>query len=377
MMNNIKKFKWLVLAGNIILSVLFIILFNFMSYHYVKDNAIASLNQERESIYEQEKNFDVFHISESTIEDGSPYLVENELYNYLEENIAIIEFEAIYNYKSDTASAYFYATDDVDSDDPSPYYIYYVNTFPMNTIVRNVNIVLVITSFLSNVVIILVIFRTSRILEQNERNTKQFFANASHELKTPIMAIEGYTEGLEKELVSKEDAIKTIYQESERMKLLVNDILKISEVDNQGLKLELYKHDVREILYDVLSSLLPIATDKNIKLSPKLDKAIFINCDDKLIYSVFSNIIANNIRYAKTEVTIEYFYKNNHHNFIITDDGQLLSKAESSLIFERFHKGNQGQTGLGLALALEYIKLHHGMITYEQSNDLKKFIIKI
>lgn len=92
---------------------------------------------------------------------------------------------------------------------------------------------------------------------------------------------------------------------------------------------------------------------------------MLFTCDEDMLFSVFSNIMTNCVRYAKNCITIMAFQRKSPGSLTvrISNDGQMISKEDTAHLFERFYKGNGGQTGIGMALSLEYVRLHHGNIS--------------
>lgn len=101
---------------------------------------------------------------------------------------------------------------------------------------------------LFGVLLYLVSRQTIRVLDAKDKSMKDFFANASHELKTPIMAIKGYSDGLRDGIVTQGKTCQVIEKETERMTTLINDILEFSKLDRGIVKPHIGEYDVREIL---------------------------------------------------------------------------------------------------------------------------------
>ena len=93
-------------------------------------------------------------------------------------------------------------------------------------------------------------YRLGVKIEESQKTQRRFFQNSSHELKTPLMAIQGYAEGIEMDVVDPQNAAGIIMEETERMTGLVEEILSISKIDSRHFKLDLVKLDIKEVLYD-------------------------------------------------------------------------------------------------------------------------------
>lgn len=206
---------------------------------------------------------------------------------------------------------------------------------------------------------------TVKVLDSKDRSMKGFFANASHELKTPLMAIRSYADGLESGLVAQDKACAVITKEADRMASLVNAVLEFSKLDSGTVQPHMAENDVREILYDAVQVIEQTAEQRGIEIILKLPVPMLFNCDEDMLFSVFSNILTNCVRYAGNRIAIMAFQRKSPGSLTvrISNDGQMISKEDTAHLFERFYKGNGGQTGIGMALSLEYVRLHHGDIS--------------
>lgn len=210
---------------------------------------------------------------------------------------------------------------------------------------------------------------TARILAKKEKATQSFFENASHELKTPLMAIEGYNDGVRKGLVSREEGCQIISRETERMTCLVGNILKLSRLDGGITEIDKKENDVREIIYDVLITIEAAAEQKGLRIEIELPQPLMAYCDEEMIFSAISNIMTNSIRFADSSIGISAFRDGSWTVIRIRDDGKGVSPEDAKHIFERFYKGEKGQNGIGMALAYEYIRLHKGEITVKSGKN--------
>ncbi|MBQ1296370.1 MAG: HAMP domain-containing histidine kinase [Clostridiales bacterium] len=227
---------------------------------------------------------------------------------------------------------------------------------------------------------VLLLFFISRrlliLLEKKDTGMRNFFANASHELKTPLMAIRGNVDGIRSGYVEPEKAYDVIEKETERMSALIGSILDLSKLDSGAVHMEVTMNDVREILYDAVGIILPEADKRGIQVNIEAAEPLFMECDERMIFSTFSNILTNALRYAEREISVR-IEKQDKTIIRFINDGVPISDEEIAHIFDRFYKGDKGQTGLGMALAQEYVNLHGGEISAAARDNRTEFVIII
>ena len=233
---------------------------------------------------------------------------------------------------------------------------------------------------LGAVLSVLLLFFISRrlliLLEKKDNGMRNFFANASHELKTPLMAIRGNVDGIRSGYVEPEKAYDVIEKETERMSALIGSILDLSKLDSGAVHMEVTMNDVREILYDAAGIILPEADKSGIQVNIEAAEPLFMECDERMIFSTFSNILTNALRYAEREISVR-IEKQDKIIIRFINDGVPISDEEIAHIFDRFYKGDKGQTGLGMALAQEYVNLHGGEISAAARDNRTEFVIII
>ncbi len=233
---------------------------------------------------------------------------------------------------------------------------------------------------LGAVLSVLLLFFISRrlliLLEKKDNGMRNFFANASHELKTPLMAIRGNVDGIRSGYVEPEKAYDVIEKETERMSALIGSILDLSKLDSGAVHMEVTMNDVREILYDAVGIILPEADKRGIQVNIEAAEPLFMECDERMIFSTFSNILTNALRYAEREISVR-IEKQDKIIIRFINDGVPISDEEIAHIFDRFYKGDKGQTGLGMALAQEYVNLHGGEISAAARDNRTEFVIII
>lgn len=218
---------------------------------------------------------------------------------------------------------------------------------------------------------------TIRLLDEKDAAMRDFFAGASHELKTPLMAITSYADGLSRGIVDESTACAVIDKECARMNGLVADILAFSKLDGGMVRLQKLDTDVREILYDALQSIEAESARRGIALEPELPAPLSLCCDEALLYSVFSNILTNSVRYARGTIRLSAERADDSLCVMLANDGPAIGADEAARLFDRFHVGSGGQTGLGLALAREYARLHGGDVSVRSQAGWTIFCVRL
>ena len=200
-------------------------------------------------------------------------------------------------------------------------------------------------------------------VERAHESQKWFFQNVSHELKTPMMAVQGCAEGIHTGVLDPVGASGIILEETEQMSELVEELLALSRLESGQANAEFHLTDVRELLYDCLRSTEQPAEQKNLRISLRFDEApVLVNCDEIQLRRAFTNIITNAQRYAKEEIQIECKADKGKAVVRIRDDGEGIAPKLLPHIFDRFFSTSKGGTGIGLSLAKEIVSLHKGTI---------------
>lgn len=204
-----------------------------------------------------------------------------------------------------------------------------------------------------------------------ERSRKEFTANVSHELKTPLQVITGSAELLKNGLVKKEDIpqfIGSIHTEATRLIAMVEDIIHLSQLD-EGIKLSPELVDLYALAEEVVHALQNNAKAKNVQIKVFGEK-VFVNGVRGLLYEMLYNLCDNAIKYSPADGQVEICAgQNDHAPFIfVKDTGIGISEENQTRIFERFFRVDKsrskasGGTGLGLSLVKHIAQYHHAKI---------------
>ncbi|MBO6148854.1 MAG: ATP-binding protein [Lachnospiraceae bacterium] len=214
--------------------------------------------------------------------------------------------------------------------------------------------------------------RDQKEIEKAALIRQEFTANVSHELKTPLHAISGYAELLEKEMVKEED-IKPfagkIREESTRMTKLVEDIIDLTKLDNGGAEMKWEDCDLYRIAENAVDSLEPAASALGVELALGGSDAP-VRAIPQLIYSIVYNLCDNAIKYNHSRGSVEVNVQQTSYNTVlrVKDSGIGIPEESRERIFERFYRVDKsrskevGGTGLGLSIVKHAVMIHGGKI---------------
>ena len=211
-----------------------------------------------------------------------------------------------------------------------------------------------------------------------ERNRKEFTANVSHELKTPLQSIIGSAELLENGLVKPEDTgrfIGNIKNEAQRLVSLINDIIRLSQLDEDA-EIPTESVDLLEVANEVAEVLSASAAKRQVLVSVDGENCT-INGIRRYLYEITYNLCDNAIRYNKEGGKVNVSVKQDGENTVVTvsDTGIGIPPEHHSRIFERFfrvdksHSKETGGTGLGLSIVKHAVAYHKGKVTLDSVPD--------
>ena len=384
-MKNIKlRIVYLILCSALLLFALFMLAVNLIiPAHFVRE-AKKALRSEAEYqnrtvpyIYDEpdydedweEGYFFTPSIVFLELEDGyrpntwnrDAYLLEKKLLEYCAGRD--ITLDQCYTFKTDRHHLIFMSAREDYGDGEEPYsYIMYIDIGPITRYIVTLNWVFFAVLLAISSVMCLLGFRFGRDIEKEAERQQTFFQNASHELKTPLMAIQGYAEGIQAGVMDTGGAADVILEESDRMTELVEELLDISKIDMGRQRLTLSETDIRELLYDGIRAVEPIAAG-GIAIVPDFpEKPVMVSCDDTQLRRAVTNILSSGVRYARSELRLACRADKRHVTIRIQDDGDGIAEEDIPHIFDRFYMGRSGKSGIGLALTKEIIHLHRGTI---------------
>ncbi|MEG1286516.1 MAG: ATP-binding protein [Clostridium sp.] len=222
-------------------------------------------------------------------------------------------------------------------------------------------------------------------IKRLENMRSQFVANVSHELRTPLTSIKGFAETLKyvKEEETKNKFLDIIDKEADRLTRLINDILVLSNIENNNRILEV-EFDPNEVIVDVINMVSGQASDKETKIECFNEhKGLLVGDRDKF-FQLILNLVENAIKYSGegSKVSIKSYNVKEYMYIEVVDNGIGIPKEDLPRIFERFYRVDKsrakGGTGLGLAIVKHIVKIFNGEIYVESNiNSGTKFTVKI
>ena len=387
-MKNIKlRIVYLILCSALLLFALFMLAVNLIiPAHFVREAKKALISeaeyQNRTIPYTDDGSFfddewndaeehfltpsivflELDHVNQSSGWNRDAYRLEKELLEYCKGRD--LSLNQCYTFKTDRHHLIFMSVQEEQDDWEKPYaYIMYIDIGPITRYIVTLNWAFFAVLLAISSVMCLLGFRFGRDIEKEAERQQTFFQNASHELKTPLMAIQGYAEGIQAGVMDTGSAAEVILAESDRMTGLVEELLDISKIDMGRQLLALSEMDIRELLYDSIRAVEPTAAASGITIAPDFpEEPIMVSCDDTRLRRAVTNILSNGVRYARSQLRLTCRPDKRNVIIRIQDDGDGIAEADLPHIFDRFYMGKSGKSGIGLALTREIIHLHRGTI---------------
>ncbi|KHF41044.1 two-component system histidine kinase PnpS [Halalkalibacter okhensis] len=211
-------------------------------------------------------------------------------------------------------------------------------------------------------------------LKKLEQVRTDFVANVSHELKTPVTSIKGFTETLLDGAMNteplREKFLTIIANESERLQSLIQDLLDLSRIEQAYFQLNWKRTNIQHIVSEVIELLKDKAQEKQIDLQMFAEGDLTCEGDTERIKQIVINLVNNSIMYTPVSGSIDIFVRGHEETITleIVDTGVGISEKDLPRIFERFYRvdrarsRNSGGTGLGLAIVKHLVEAHQGKI---------------
>ena len=218
---------------------------------------------------------------------------------------------------------------------------------------------------------------------------KDFIANVSHELKTPIALIQGYAEGLNEGLCEDEESRKyyteVILDESEKMNKMVKQLLTLSSLESGNSILHKENFNLTSLIESVLGSISILIGEKNVNIEFDSSKEIFLNADEFKIEEVVTNYISNSIHHVSDSGEIKINVSDDGENitFSVYNTGNPIPEKDLNNIWEKFFKVDKahsrayGGSGIGLSIVKAIVEAHNGTVAVRNILDGVEFSFKI
>ena len=402
-MKNIKlRIVYLILCSALLLFALFMLAVNLIiPAHFVREAKKALISEAQyqnrtipytddKSLFDDEWNdaeehfltpsivfLELDNANQSRGWNRDAYRLEKKLLEYCKGRD--LSLNQCYTFKTDRHHLIFMSVQEEQDDWEKPYaYIMYIDIGPITRYIVTLNWAFFAVLLAISSVMCLLGFRFGRDIEKEAERQQTFFQNASHELKTPLMAIQGYAEGIQAGVMDTASAAEVILEESDRMTELVEELLDISKIDMGRQQLAFSETDIRELLYDSIRAVEPAAAASGITIAPDFpEEPVMVKCDDTQIRRAVTNILTNGLRYARSKLCLTCQPDKRNVIIRIQDDGDGIAEGDLPHIFERFYMGKSGKSGIGLALTKEIIHLHKGTIRAYNGDSGAVFEISI
>jgi two-component system phosphate regulon sensor histidine kinase PhoR len=212
-------------------------------------------------------------------------------------------------------------------------------------------------------------------IKRLENMRSDFVANVSHELKTPVTSLKGFSETLLSGEVTDEETersfLKIIHNESERIDRLIRDLLHLSHIENKVSPLNIKEVDLVRLVHGITHTLSKAISDKGLEIMlPLPAEEVFIEGDEDRLNQILTNLIANAITYTGEDGKIDISIEKTSFDVRISvnDTGIGIPEENIPRVFERFYRvdkarsRNSGGTGLGLAIVKHLVESHKGKI---------------
>ncbi len=230
----------------------------------------------------------------------------------------------------------------------------------------------------------------STILEELARLKNEFVSNISHEMRTPLASIIGFSETLVSDPEMPRDMQlefnNIILKESKRLANLINNVLDLNKIEGGGIQLNRNNFNIVEVLNDVIEKNKPLIKEKGLTLVCDIPvEEVIINGDEEKLGQTFEGLISNAIKFTdpggRITISAQSLYK--EFEIIISDTGAGIPEKDISNIFQKFYRVSRPGTeipgtGLGLVLVKQIVDLHKGLITVDSEVNMgTSFLIKL
>jgi len=213
-------------------------------------------------------------------------------------------------------------------------------------------------------------------LQQQERVRREFVANLSHDMRSPLTSMRGFLTALGDGTIPPQQQpryLNIIMDESERLLNLANNLLDIHQIQEAGVKLHKSQFDINDLIRKTVLGFEKRALDKRIMISSRFaHTSDMVSADEDKISRVISNLLDNALKFTPDggEITVETTINSSDTKLTVSvgDNGRGMTEEEQRRVFERFYKGDQSRnedkmgSGLGLSIVKEFVRAHGGSV---------------
>lgn len=211
---------------------------------------------------------------------------------------------------------------------------------------------------------------------------KDFVANVSHELKTPLTAIKGFMETLLDGAIDDRENnrrfLQIINEHTRRLENLVGDLLELARLESDETSLSFSRFELLNLVNEAAESFNPRLKEKDIEFKAQLPRELSLTADREKLRQVFNNLIDNAIKFNRPKGLIRIYAEDNRNSIKIAveDSGCGIPAKDSLRVFERFYRSDKarsrelGGTGLGLSIVKHIVELHGGSAGVESAEGL-------
>ena len=221
--------------------------------------------------------------------------------------------------------------------------------------------------------------------EKQENSRKKLIANISHEFKTPLTIISGYSQLMLSEAKDEEDKknLNVMISEAERLSDLVHEFLELSKLESGNIKLNKEMVDINTIIKNEIDKLDVDIKNKGVNVTLKLCKEAELFVDKREFTKVIENLLTNAIKFTKGDkrIVVKTYVKDEYFYYEVYNSGDTIKESDMENIFNSYYKDkstrNKKGTGLGLTIVKVVVDLHNGECFVKNTSDGVKFTIKI
>lgn len=212
----------------------------------------------------------------------------------------------------------------------------------------------------------------SSALEEVDQQRRDFLANVSHDLRTPLSYIKGYSEAMIEGVVTEEEQqkkyLRLIHREAGRLQRMVHDLLDLAQLEGDSYPLNCMPLPLAQLVEDTMAKYEPFLKEKNIFLALDLDPEVIVMGDEDRLEQVITNLVDNALRYTGEQGKLKISLVQQKDNCVLTlsDTGEGIPEEELQRLGERFYRVDKSRTrkkggsGLGLSIVKQIIFLHKG-----------------